>query len=102
MRDPSKVHVVSLDELVWGDRENSYRELTDFLDLGDDPAVRRFFEQRMNAENAHKGRWREGIDKAEQAVVTELYARTLERIEAEGYHCAGPLRRNFERTHERV
>jgi hypothetical protein len=102
MQDPAKVHAVSLDELVWGDRQRSYEALTTFLGLGEDPAVRAFFESEMNAENAHKGRWREGLSEAEQDAITTSYARALDRIEAEGYHCAGPLRRNFDRTHERV
>ncbi|CAN5559213.1 hypothetical protein BH10ACT11_BH10ACT11_07870 [soil metagenome] len=102
MSDSSRVHVVSLDELVWGDRERSYTSLCDFLGLGDEPAVRAFFDAQMNAENAHKGRWREGLSEVEQDAISAAYGRALDRIEAEGYHCAVPLRRNFERSHERL
>lgn len=102
MNDPSKLHVVSLDELVWGDREGTYTGLREFLGLDDEEAMRGFFEREMNAGNAHKGRWREGLSEAEQRAITERYAAALERIEAEDYHCAEPLRRNFERIDERV
>ena len=45
----------------------------------------------MNADAAHRERWRKGLDEAEQERITELYEGTLERLEAEGYHCApGP------------
>ena len=97
LSDPSKLHAVCLDELVWGDRESSYRDLTDFLGLGDDPAVREFFEGQMNAQNAHRERWREGLDDAQQQAVIDRYEAALERIEREGYHCAALLRRNYER-----
>jgi hypothetical protein len=96
--DPSRIHVVSLDELVWGDREASYEALLDFLDTADEPGMRRFFEEEVNADAAHRERWREGLDATRQAVVTEAYARALDRIEAEGFHCAGLLRRAYERT----
>ena len=97
LSDPLKLHAVCLDELVWGDREASYRGLTEFLGLGDDPAVREFFEGEMNAQNAHRERWREGLDEAQQQAVIDRYEAALERIEREGYHCAALLRRNYER-----
>ena len=37
--------------------------------LDDEPGMRAFFEQQMNAENAHRERWREGLDEAEQGAV---------------------------------
>ena len=95
--DPGRLHLVSLDELVWGDREGSYRGLLDFLEIDEEPAVREFFDSRMSAENAHRERWRDGLDAAEQAELEARYAEALERIEREGFHCAELLRRNFER-----
>jgi hypothetical protein len=60
--------------------------------------MRAFFENDMNAENAHRERWREGLDDAQQAIVIARYEQALERIERDGYHCAGLLRKNYERT----
>jgi hypothetical protein len=95
---PGRLHVTCLDELVWGDREATYEGLLDFLDLEDEPATRRFFDEEMNAGAANRERWREGLDEAEQEAVSRRYAEVLDRIEADGYHCAEPLRRNFQRA----
>ena len=35
---------------------------------------------------------------AEQEEIVELYERTLDRLEAEDYHCAPVLRRSYERA----
>jgi hypothetical protein len=97
LSDPSKLHAVCLDELVWGDREASYAGLRDFAGLSEDPVMRAFFDQQMNAQNAHRERWREGLDEAQQQAVVDRYEGALDRIEREGYHCADLLRTNYER-----
>ncbi len=95
--DPGVLHAVSLDELVWGDREASFAALTKFLGIGEEEGMRRFFEREMNAGAAHRERWRDGHTETEQALIVEAYAAALERIEREGFHCAPLLRRSFER-----
>jgi hypothetical protein len=97
LEDRSRLHAVCLDELVWGDREPSYSALRAFCGLDDNPAMRSFFDDEMNASNAHRERWREGLDASQQAAVIARYEQALATIEAEGYHCAGLLRRNYER-----
>ena len=52
----------------------------------------------MNADAAHRERWREGRTEAEQEHLVEAYAAALDRIEGEGFHCAPLLRRSFERA----
>jgi hypothetical protein len=52
----------------------------------------------MTGQAANRGRWREGLDAAEQRQVTEHYEATLSRLEREEYHCAALLRRTYERT----
>ncbi len=95
--DRERLRVISLDELVWSDREAAYAELCEFLGIGDEPGMREFFEAEMNADAAHRERWRKGLSDAEQAEIVELYEETLARLEAEGYHCAPVLRRSYER-----
>ena len=95
--DPSKLHAVCLDELVWGDREPSYAALASFSGLDGD-GMRAFFENEMNARNAHRERWREGLTDAEQHAVIERYEQALSKIEADDYHCAALLRTNYERA----
>ena len=97
-RDAELVHVVSLDELVWGDRERAYAELLDFLGVEDEPATRDFFDRVLTADAAHRERWREGLDPASRREITAHYEATLDRLEREGYHCAAVLRRSYERT----
>jgi hypothetical protein len=96
--DRSRLHLISLDELVWADRERTYRELLDFLGVEDEQPMRDFFELRMSGQTANLGRWREGLDAGEQREVTEHYEATLARLEREDYHCAALLRRTYERT----
>jgi hypothetical protein len=52
----------------------------------------------MSAGAAHRERWREGHSEAEQAAIVAAYEAALDRIEAEGFHCAPELRRSFERS----
>ena len=73
-----------------------------FLGVADEPPVREFFDAEINADAAHRERWRKGLSEAEQEQITDLYETTLERLEAEGYHCAPVLRRSYERTLERL
>jgi hypothetical protein len=99
--DPSqreRIHVSSLDDLVWGDRDGAYGALLDFLGIEDEPPMREFFDAEMNADAAHRDRWREGVTEVQQAEVVAHYEATLERLEGEDYHCAPALRRAYERT----
>ena len=95
--DHERLAVVSLDELVWSDREAAYAQLGEFLGIEDEPAMRRFFDAEMNADAAHRERWRKGLSERDQAAVVSRYETTLERLETEGYHCAAVLRRSYER-----
>ena len=96
--DRERLHLISLDELVWSDREGAYGGLLEFLGVEDEPAMREFFDASMTAEAANRGRWREGLDADEQREVTAHYEATLARLEREDYHCAPLLRRTFELT----
>ncbi len=95
--DHERLRVISLDELVWSDREGAYAELCEFLEIPDEPAMREFFDAEMNADAAHRERWRHGLSEREQTEIVREYEAALERLEAEGYHCAPVLRRSYER-----
>jgi len=94
--DRERLRAISLDELVWSNRDGAYGELCDFLGIEDEPAMRGFFDTEMNADAAHRDRWRKGLTDAEQDEIVRLYERELARLEAEGYHCAPVLRRSYE------
>jgi hypothetical protein len=95
--DPGKVVAISLDELVWGDRERAYGDLLGFLELDDQPAMREFFEQQMSAGAAHRERWREGLGGLGRRRVQRKYRGALAALEREGNHAAGPLIDAYER-----
>lgn len=94
---PDRVVAVSLDELVYGDREATYRRLLDFLGLEDEVRMRSFFESRMSAASAHRDRWRQGLSERQQGGLGRGYEEALERLERDGVHCAELLRRSHER-----
>jgi len=98
LSDPARLVPISLDELVWADRERAYGELREFLALDDHPAMRAFFDSRMSGEAAHRERWREGLDEADQEAVRERYEQALGQLERDGYHCAAVLRRAYRHT----
>lgn len=74
------VLTVDFEQLVREQREERYLELVEFLGLEDDPAMRRFFEQRMVADRANIGRWRRDLDAEEQVALSEQYERILESL----------------------
>ena len=96
--DRSRLHLISLDELVWADRDRAYAELLEFVGVEYEQPMRDFFELRMTGEAANRGRWREGLDADGQREVTAHYEATLARLEREEYHCAELLRRTYERS----
>ena len=69
--DRERLRVISLDELVFSDREGAYAELCEFLGVSDEPAMREFFEGEMNSDAAHRERWRKGLSADEQAGIVE-------------------------------
>ncbi len=97
LEDPSKLLVISLDDLVTGDREGVYRRILEFGGLEDEPQMRSFFETEVNAGAAHTQRWREGLSPERQADLVREYEKTLDRLERENFHCASVLRAAYER-----
>ena len=93
---PGRLLTISLDELVDGDREDVYSQILDYLGIEDEPAMREFFDGEMSASAAHKERWREGLDEAQQEALVRDYEKTLDRLERENFHCATQLRRAYE------
>lgn len=81
---PSRVLTLRLESLVGPQREEAFAELTNFLGLTSDDAVRGFFESHLTQQMSHAGRWRAGLDEQAQEQVEELYAAQLERLENSG------------------
>lgn len=88
-----RVHAVSLDELVGGERRRTYRELARFAGLGSEGAMLDYFKGRVKTRNSHAERWREELPERRHEEIDAAYAELLDRLEADGIHCAGLLRR---------
>jgi hypothetical protein len=97
LTDRSKLLVISLDDLVAGDREGVLAQILEFTGLEEEPELRRFFDEEMSAGAAHKERWREGLTEQRQAELVREYEKTLDRLECENFHCAEVLRAAYER-----
>ena len=69
---PTGQHLtLELEDLVVNDRERSYQQLLDVVGLSDHPKMRAYFENEMNADRAHIGRWQDGFDDPD-AVLAEF------------------------------
>ena len=94
---PDRFHLVVLDDLVAGRREERLAELCGFLGVEPDDRLRSFFEREMNAAGMHRGRWANGAGPLGRARVQRRYERTLHGLAAEGNHVARPLMDALER-----
>jgi hypothetical protein len=92
-----RLHAISLDELVGDEREEAYAGLLEFLEIEDEPEMRAFLDHEVTPAAAHVERWKQGLSADQQRELAAEYERTLERLAAEGYHCAPILRRGLER-----
>ncbi len=94
--EPGRVYPVSLDELVGGDRRRIYRLTRRFAGLRNEEAMLNYFQNRVKDRNAHLERWRENVPKRHQDEIEAEYREILDRLEADGVHCAPQLRRTYE------
>jgi hypothetical protein len=63
--DPNRVLVIKLEDLVTNSPDETYSKLLDFLELQDEPAMRKFHITKMTTENASSGRWKNEINTQE-------------------------------------
>ena len=90
-------HLIVLDDLVAGRREERLAEVCAFLGIEPDVGMRSFFNDEMSAPGMHRGRWAEGAGAIGRSRVRRRYERTLERLEQENNHVARPLMDTLER-----
>jgi hypothetical protein len=62
---PNQVLVIHLEDLVTNSPEETYLKILEFLELKDEPAMRKFHTTKMTKENASSGRWKTEIDTPE-------------------------------------
>lgn len=91
------VLTLSLDEMTIGDRDAEYERLLGFLGGQDARAMRRYFDEQMNAENANRGRWQRDLDDAERQAVVNAYEQAIQQLVEQGYPSGALLRSVYER-----
>jgi len=92
-----RFHLVVLDDLVAGRREERLADLCAFLGIEPDDALRSFFDGEMSASGMHRGRWADGAGALGKTRVRHRYERTLAKLDGEGNHVARPLMETLER-----
>lgn len=76
------VLTVSLEDLVVLDRDATYERVLNFLDLDDDPKMRRFFDKRMPADRVGLDSWRRRVPDPE--AFEAVYDEAAARLETDG------------------
>jgi hypothetical protein len=89
---PDRLLVLGFERLVATDRDRSYRRLLDFLELEDEPRMRRYFDRKMTPERANIGRWRSDLPASRRDRLDRAYGRALGRLHASGADWAPELR----------
>jgi hypothetical protein len=98
---PGRLLTMSLDELLRIERSRvALRPLFRFVGAHVSKAPRRFFNNRMNASEAHSERWRRGISHRRAERLEARYEQALGRLEAAGARSAPLLRRTFDRDRD--
>ena len=77
---PDQLLVVQLEDLIAHDRERTYGRVLDFLEIEDDPRMRRYFDQEMQRDKANIGRWRRDLTAEEETTVDRRYRAVLARL----------------------
>jgi hypothetical protein len=86
------VLTIRLEDFVRDRREETYARMLEFLELPDDPRMRRWFEGKMSGGRAHLGRWRSELSRDERARLEGNYSRVLEELSAQGVRNLPALR----------
>jgi hypothetical protein len=82
---PGQVLTIQLEDLVVRDRDATYARILAFLELGDDPVMRRFFDESMPADRMHTRRWRSDVPEAEHEAFEQRHATIAAGLAARGF-----------------
>lgn len=80
--DPKSVHELRIEDLVVHNRDQSYENILNFLQLEDAPKLRQYFQEQMSTERLHIGRWRSEVKEPERFDVT--YRSLCEKLKSKG------------------
>lgn len=80
--DRTFVHEFRIEDLVVRNRDQSYENILDFLQLEDAPKLRQYFQEQMSTERLHIGRWRSEVKDPERFDAT--YRSLCEKLRSKG------------------
>lgn len=75
---------VDLERLAATHRDETLRELLEFLDLPYDQHMQEWFDEKVVAKQAHVGRWRKDYDDATARKIDERYEQIIAELDAKG------------------
>ena len=81
---PGSLHTVSLERLARDDRDRSYQELLEFLNVEDAPQMRDFFQTRLIPERSNIERWKRDLEPAAQEQLAQQYDEILGTLRKKG------------------
>lgn len=64
--DKNAVYEFRIEDLVVHSRDNSYKNILNFLELDDAPEIHEYFREKMSTERLHIGRWRTEVNEPER------------------------------------
>jgi len=79
---------IFLDDLTAHDRDGTFAQVVDFLEIDDPAPMREYFDREISAERAHVGAWRERMAPADARWVDRRYRRLLRRMRRQGIRWA--------------
>jgi len=81
---PGRCIIVDMLDLVDRDRDSTLERICDFLNVPVDPTMKGWFDETVNASNAHVGRWRTQFDEATTREIDRIYGEMVDRLSAQG------------------
>lgn len=81
---PGRILTIDMLDLVDRQRDATLQQVFDFLGLPVDPGMKAWFEENVDADRAHVGRWRSQFDEATTKRIDATYADMVRRLTAEG------------------
>lgn len=81
---PHRILTVDMLDLVQNAREESLRQVCEFLDIPLDPGMMQWFADNVSVERAHVGRWRSQFDEQTTAQIGALYGEIVSDLRSKG------------------
>ena len=81
---PGRCIIVDMLDLVDREREQTLQRICDFLNVPVDPGMKAWFDETVNAENAHVGRWRTQFDSETTLEIDRVYGEMVEQLRDQG------------------